>query len=207
MALGECIARNACEVFALTAPAYLWLAATVLSAAWPPWSISASSPLSPMGGQIASFTLAHYISFFTKPIYWYNAWRSIELGIYVTAICASRRLSGRARLAKSRQGPLARSDLPADHPALLVQRAGAGPSPGPWCCASPSTSCSPIRRSSIGLVHAYLPYAILTCYISLQAIDEFADRGRRAASVPRRPRPSAASFCRSACRAFSPPSS
>ena len=29
----------------------------------------------------------------------------------------------------------------------------------------------------IGLVHSYLPYMILTCYISLQAIDDSADRG------------------------------
>ena len=39
-----------------------------------------------MGGRTASFTLDHYISFFTKPIYWFNAWRSIELGIYVTVV-------------------------------------------------------------------------------------------------------------------------
>ena len=41
----------------------------------------------PIGGKEATFTLRHYVGFFTKSIYWYNAWRSIELGLYVTATC------------------------------------------------------------------------------------------------------------------------
>ena len=77
--------RQRVEVFALTAPAYLWLAATVFLPLAAMVYLSFLTTV-PVGGRIASFTLAHYISFFTKPVYWFNAWRSIELGIYVTAI-------------------------------------------------------------------------------------------------------------------------
>jgi spermidine/putrescine transport system permease protein len=142
--------RQRVEVFALTAPAYLWLAATVFLPLVAMVYFSFLTAV-PVGGRTASFTLAHYISFFTKPIYWFNAWRSIELGIYVTlisllvgypaALALSRHVRGRWREAifLLRQ-PL---NLLFTYPAIVI-----------------------------GLVHAYLPYAILTSYISLQAIDE-----------------------------------
>ena len=40
----------------------------------------------------------------------------------------------------------------------------------------------------VGLVHAYLPYAILTCYISLQAIDDaLIEAARSLGATPARP--------------------
>ena len=75
------------EIIALAAPAYLWLTATIFLPllAMALFQLShhrrrwvAASPASPLRTMSA---------FFTKPIYWFNAWRSIELGIYVTAIC------------------------------------------------------------------------------------------------------------------------
>ena len=73
------LSRQTRTVFALTAPAYLWLAVTVLLplATMLYFSFLTASPL---GGKEVSFTLKHYTDFFTKQIYWYNAWRSIELG-------------------------------------------------------------------------------------------------------------------------------
>ena len=74
------LSRQARTVFALTAPAYLWLAVTVLLplAAMFYFSFLTASPL---GGKEVHFTLKNYTDFFTKHIYWYNAWRSIELGL------------------------------------------------------------------------------------------------------------------------------
>ena len=67
--------RQRVEVFALTAPAYLWLAATVFLPLVAMVYFSCLRAV-PVGGRSASFTIAHYISFFTKPIYWFNDWRS-----------------------------------------------------------------------------------------------------------------------------------
>jgi spermidine/putrescine transport system permease protein len=77
--------RQRLEIIALTAPAYLWLTATVFLPLMAMVYFSFLTTV-PVGGRTASFTLQHYVSFFTKPVYWFNAWRSIELGIYVTAI-------------------------------------------------------------------------------------------------------------------------
>ncbi len=69
----------------LTAPAYLWLALTVFLplAAMLYFSFLTVAPI---GNRVPEFTLANYTDFFTKEIYWYNAWRSFELGLYVTGM-------------------------------------------------------------------------------------------------------------------------
>jgi ABC-type spermidine/putrescine transport system, permease component I len=55
----------------------------------------------------------------------------------------------------------------------------------------------------IGLVHSFLPYMILTCYISLQAIDDSLLEAARSLGAAG-PRSSGASCCPSACPASSP---
>ena len=125
----------------------------------------------PVGGRIASFTLAHYVSFFTKPIYWFNAWRSIELGIYVTAISllvgypAALALSRYVR-GRWREAIFLLIILPFWSNALVRTFS--------WTMVlrEPLNLLFTYPAIVIGLVHAYLPYAILTIYISLQAIDE-----------------------------------
>src|SRR3954463_15002018 len=74
--------RRTITIVGLTAPAYLWLALTVL---FPLCAMLYFSFLtfSPMGGRETEFTLRHYQSFFEKRIYWYNAWRSIEPALSV----------------------------------------------------------------------------------------------------------------------------
>src|SRR5262245_25555943 len=79
-------ARRAGAIAALTGPAYLWLAATVFL------PLSAMLYFSfltvpPIGGREAQYTLQHYLAFFQKEVYWFNAWRSFELGVTVTALC------------------------------------------------------------------------------------------------------------------------
>jgi len=70
--------RQAWSIFGLTAPTYIWLTVTVLLPLTAMLYFSFLT-VSPMGGRETSFTLKHYVNFFEKRIYWYNAWRSVEL--------------------------------------------------------------------------------------------------------------------------------
>lgn len=163
-------ARQTRAIIALTGPAYAWLALTVflpLSA----MLYFSFLTVAPLGGRQASFTLEHYIAFFTKEVYWQNAWRSFELGIYVTALCLAFGYPAALILAKHIKGRWREALF------LLIILPF-------WSNALVRTfSWTMVLRGEInllftywaiviGLVHAYLPYAILTCYVSLQSIDD-----------------------------------
>jgi spermidine/putrescine transport system permease protein len=163
-------ARHYRGMFALTAPAYLWLALTVFLplSAMIYFSFLTQAPI---GGREAEWTLAHYIAFFTKEVYWRNAWRSFELGLYVTALCLLFAYPAALILAKHVKGrwrealfllvilPFWSNALVRTFSWTMVLRGDVGLLFTYWAIV-------------IGLVHAYLPYAILTCYISLQSIDD-----------------------------------
>jgi spermidine/putrescine transport system permease protein len=162
--------RQIRTIFALTAPAYLWLALTVLLPLGAMLYFSFLT-VSPMGGRATQFTLAHYASFFEKRIYWYNAWRSIELAIYVTALCLLIGYPAALGLAKYVKGRWREAIflliiLPFWSNALVRTFS--------WTMVlrEPLNLLFSYPAIVVGLVHAYLPYAILTCYISLQAIDD-----------------------------------
>jgi spermidine/putrescine transport system permease protein len=177
------LSRQARTVFALTGPAYFWLAITVLLplAAMFYFSFLTASPL---GGKEVHFTLKHYTDFFTKPIYWYNAWRSIELGLYVTALClviGYPAALGLARYVKGRwrEAIFLLIILPFWSNALVRTFS--------WTMVlrEPLNILFSYPAIVVGLVHAYLPYAILTCYISLQAIDDsLIEAGRSLGATP-----------------------
>lgn len=157
-------------IFALTAPAYLWLALTVFLplSAMIYFSFLTQAPI---GGRATEWTLAHYVAFFTKEVYWRNAWRSFELGLYVTALCLFFAYPAALILAKHVRGrwrealfllvilPFWSNALVRTFSWTMVLRGEVGLLFTYWAIV-------------IGLVHAYLPYAILTCYISLQSIDD-----------------------------------
>jgi spermidine/putrescine transport system permease protein len=177
------LSRSTRTVIALTAPAYLWLAVTVLLplAAMFYFSFLTASPL---GGKEVHFTLQHYADFFTKEIYWYNAWRSIELGLYVTAICLIVGYPAALGLAKHVKGRWREAIflliiLPFWSNALVRTFS--------WTMVlrEPLNILFSYPAIVVGLVHAYLPYAILTCYISLQAIDDsLIEAGRSLGATP-----------------------
>jgi spermidine/putrescine transport system permease protein len=177
------VSRQTRAVFALTAPAYLWLAVTVLLplAAMFYFSFLTATPL---GGKEVHFTLKHYVDFFTKSIYWYNAWRSIELGLYVTALClviGYPAALGLARYVKGRwrEAIFLLIILPFWSNALVRTFS--------WTMVlrEPFNILFSYPAIVVGLVHAYLPYAILTCYISLQAIDDaLIEAGRSLGATP-----------------------
>jgi spermidine/putrescine transport system permease protein len=175
--------RHTRNVLALTAPAYLWLSATVLLplAAMFYFSFLTASPL---GGKAVRFTLQHYADFFTKEIYWYNAWRSVELGLYVTTICLIVGYPAALGLAKYVKGRWREAIflliiLPFWSNALVRTFS--------WTMVlrEPFNILFSYPAIVVGLVHAYLPYAILTCYISLQAIDDsLIEAGRSLGATP-----------------------
>ncbi|MFO1170824.1 MAG: ABC transporter permease [Hyphomicrobiaceae bacterium] len=154
----------------LTAPAYLWLALTVFLplAAMLYFSFLTVAPI---GNRVPELTLEHYTAFFTKEIYWYNAWRSFELGLYVTGICLLIGYPAAFFLAKRIRGRWREAlflliILPFWSNALVRTFS--------WTMVlrGPLDLLFTYPAIVIGLVHAYLPYAILTIYVALQGIDD-----------------------------------
>lgn len=158
------------RVTALVAPAYLWLALTVFLPLAVMLFFSFLTAV-PVGGREAQLTFQHYVSFFTKKIYWYNALRSLELAAYVTAGCVllgypvavvlTRMIAGRAR-----EAIFLLIILPFWTNALVRTFSWTMVLRGPFDIIFTYPAIV------IGLIHAYLPYAVLTIYVSLQAIDE-----------------------------------
>ena len=173
-------------VFGLAGPAYLWLAVTVflpLSAMFY-FSFLAKTPL--MGGD-AQLTLKQYSLYFEKDFYRYLTGRSLMLGLYVTAACAAigypaalflaRFIEGRAR-----EAILLLIVLPFWSNALvrvfswtMVLR-GNGLLDQAISLLIPGFTSEGLLYTYpaivIGLAHSFVPYMILTCYLSLQAIDK-----------------------------------
>jgi spermidine/putrescine transport system permease protein len=162
--------RQTRTLASLLAPAYLWLALTIflpLSA----MLYFSFLTVAPIGGRVPEVTLANYTAFFTKEVYWYNAWRSFELATWVTLLCLlvawpaayalSRHVAGR-----SREALFLLLVLPFWSNALVRTFSWTMVLRGPWDILFSYPAIV------IGLVHAYLPYAILTIYISLQAIED-----------------------------------
>lgn len=178
--------RRNVAIAGLTAPAYVWLAATVflpLSA----MLYFSFLTVAPIGGREAEFTLRHYAAFFQKEVYWYNAWRSFELGVYVTSLCLLIGYPAALALAKHVRGrwreavfllvilPFWSNALVRTFSWTMVLRADG--LVGRWIDAVfPGLWTEDILFTYpailIGLLHAYLPYAILTIYISLEGIDD-----------------------------------
>ena len=162
-------ARSARIIAGLTAPAYIWLALSVLLPLSAMLYFSFLT-VAPIGGREASFTLAHYQAFFTKEIYWYNAWRSFELAFWVTIICigaaypAAYALSRQVR-GRWREAIFLLVVLPFWSNALVRTFSWTMVLRGEWGLLFSYPAIV------IGLVHAYLPYAILTIYVALETIE------------------------------------
>ena len=180
------VRRRRLAVFGLTAPAYLWLALTILL---PLSAMLFFSFLTqaPFGGREAELTLGQYGAFLDKAFYRTLAWRSLELGFYVTLGCVAIGYPAALALAKYVKGRWREAlflliVLPFWSNALvrtfswtmvlrgdgLVDRMVQAVFPGAPSFALLFTYPAIV----VGLVHSFVPYMILTCYISLQAIDD-----------------------------------
>ena len=168
----------------LLAPAYLWLALTVFLPLLVMFYFSLLSAM-PMGRAEPTLTIKQYATFFEKDFYGFLAWRSIKLGLYVTFFCVligypAALLLARFVKGRWREAILLLVVLPFWSNALIrifawtmvlrsngmVDQAVQAVIPG----ASVGILYS-YPAIVVGLVHSFLPYMILTCYISLQAID------------------------------------
>ena len=163
--------RDRGAILALTGPAYLWLTVTIFLplSAMLYCSFLTKSPLVPAP---ASFTLDHYIKALDKDsVYLQLMLWSLELGAVVTLCCLIVGYPAALALAKVIKGrwreamflmvvlPFWSNALVRTFSWTMVLRGEVGLLFTYWAIV-------------IGLVHAYLPYAILTCYISLQSIDD-----------------------------------
>ncbi|MCG8547677.1 MAG: ABC transporter permease [Alphaproteobacteria bacterium] len=171
--------------YGLTAPSYLWLAVTVVLPLAVMFYFSFLSKM-PYGTAEPSLTLKHYGAFLERDFYRFLTWRSIKLGLHVTLFCVLIGYPAAFILARSvkgrwREAILLLVVLPFWSNALirifawtmvlrtdgLVDQAIQFILPG-----APSIGILySYPAIVIGLVHSFVPYMILTCYISLQAID------------------------------------
>jgi spermidine/putrescine transport system permease protein len=178
--------RGGRAAFGLAAPAYTWLLVTVFLplSAMLYFSFLAQDPLT---GNEVHLTLQNYRSFFEKDFYRYLTMRSLLLALHVsigcliigypTALILARHIKGRWR-----ETLLLMIVLPFWSNALvrvfswtMVLRNG-GFLDDAIRFAFPAMGSLGLLYSYpaivIGLVHSFLPYMILTSYLSLQAIDE-----------------------------------
>jgi spermidine/putrescine transport system permease protein len=170
----------------LLAPAYLWLTVAVFL----PLSAMAFFSLLtdvPFGGRDWAFTFANYADALANPTYATLLWKSLRLAFWVTVWCVilgfpcayilARMVKGR-----SREVLFLLVILPFWSNALVRVFSWAIVLRGNGVLDRAVNAISPWEvklnlmfsetAMVIGLVHSYLPYVILTTYLSLQAIDD-----------------------------------
>ena len=167
-------------------PAYSILAISVflplLAMAF--FSILKRSPFDP--GPL-TFTIDNYLVFARRPYLIDVAWTSIQLGLWTTGLCVVIGLPAALALAKLAKGrsqkvlffliilPFWTNGLVRIFSWTMVLRDG-GVLDYAYHQVFPSAAPLDLLYSFpaivIGLVHAYLPYMILTCYLSISVIDD-----------------------------------
>jgi spermidine/putrescine transport system permease protein len=170
----------------LLAPAYLWLTAAIFLPLSAMAFFSFMTDL-PLTGKDWSFTLANYAAFFSEGLYATLLLSSLRLGLEVTLWCALIGFPAAYVLAKVIKGrsreaifllvilPFWSNGLVRIFSWAMVLREGG-------ILDTALNAVLPFRISIdlmysypaviIGLVHSYVPYMVLTCYLTLQAIDD-----------------------------------
>lgn len=170
----------------LLAPAYVWLTVAIFLPLSAMAFFSFMTEL-PMSGRPWSFTLQNYTAFFATGLYGTLLWSSLRLGLDVTLWCALIGFPAAYVLAKVIKGrsreaifllvilPFWSNGLVRVFSWTMVLREGG-------ILDTALNAVLPFRISIdlmysypaviIGLVHSYVPYMVLTCYLTLQAIDD-----------------------------------
>jgi len=191
--------RQRLAILGLAAPAYAWLALTIFLPLSAMFYFSFLTVV-PWGAREASVTLSQYAAFFEKSVYRVNAWRSLQLGLHVTLGCLVVGYPAALILAKYIRGrwrealfllivlPFWSNGLVRTFSWTMVLRRDSLVDRGLhalWAGAPSIDLLFTYPAIIIGLVHAYVPYMILTCYISLQAIDDsLVEAGRSLGASP-----------------------
>lgn len=170
----------------LLLPAYLWLTVAVFLPLSAMVFFSFVTDL-PMAGRDWAATLEHYAAFFQTDLYGRLLLRSLRLGLEVTLYCTIIGFPCAYVLAKvlkgrSREAVFLLVILPFWSNGLVrvfswaVFLRGGGVVDLALNAVLPFEVSIDLMYSYpavvIGLVHSYLPYMVLTCYLTLQAIDD-----------------------------------
>jgi spermidine/putrescine transport system permease protein len=178
--------RQIGAIVGLTGPAYFWLALTIFLplSAMLYCSVLDTSPLVP---QPSHFTLKNYAAFFQKSFYLPLTWWSLQLGFWTTLFCFLIGYPAGYALAKQIKGrwrealfllivlPFWSNALVRTFSWTMVLRPGGLLDIAVHWVIPEAPQLHILFTYPavvIGLVHSYLPYMILTCYISLQSIDD-----------------------------------
>ena len=184
----------------LLAPAYLWLTVAVFLPLAAMAFFSLASEL-PGTGRPWSLTAANYARALGDPLYRGLLLKSLRLGLDVTMICAVLGFPAAYALAKvvrgrSREAVLLLVILPFWSNGLvrvfswtMVLREGGLVDAAlgavlPWEVRVDLIYTYPAVL--IGLVHSYVPYMVLTCYLALEAIDDALIEAARSLGASRR---------------------
>ncbi len=187
MAGGGARTRSSARAIAvLTGPAYLWLTITVLLPLLAMFYFSFLTE-APIAGRVGELTLEQYRTFFERDFYTTLVLRSLKLGATVAFLCFLIGFPCAFVLAKTVKGrwrealfllviiPFWSNALVRVFSWTMVLR-GNGLLDKAIQFVFPDAGSLGLLFTYpavvIGLVHSYLPYMILTCYISLQAIDD-----------------------------------
>lgn len=186
MASGQAGRSGIAPALPLLAPAYLWLTVAIFLPLSAMAFFSFMSDL-PVAGRDWSFTLRNYAAFFSTSLYLTLLWASLRLGLEVTLWCGvigfpaayvlAKVLKGRAREAIFLLVilPFWSNGLVRIFSWTMVLREG-GILDTALNAVLPFGISVDLMYSYpaviIGLVHSYVPYMVLTCYLTLQAIDD-----------------------------------
>ncbi len=178
--------RPGCTTAALLAPAYGWLTFAVLLPLGVMLFFSVLRA-APFGNRPLEYTFDNYLAFIRRPYLFDVAWRSIQMGLWTTGLCALIGLPAAVALARATRGrakqvifllvvlPFWTNGLVRIFSWTMVLREG-GVLDYAFHLVAPSAPSLSVLYSFpaiiIGLVHAYLPYMILTCYLSASAIED-----------------------------------
>ncbi|MBC8130011.1 MAG: ABC transporter permease [Rhizobiaceae bacterium] len=141
----------------------------------------------PMGTKEVGFTLKNYRVFADQPYLLGVAWRSLSIGLWTTALCAVLGFLAALALAKATAGraretllvlvllPFWTNGLVRVFSWTMVIREGGfidQLARNVWPGAPSLGFLYSHPAIVLGLVHGYLPYMVLTCYIALVTIDD-----------------------------------
>ncbi len=178
--------RDGVRAALLLSPAYLWSTAAIFLPLSAMLYFSLLSDV-PFGGAEWEYTLENYQAFFQTGTYATLLWKSLKLGLTVTAVCVLIGFPCAYVLAKVIKGrsrealflliilPFWSNSLVRIFSWAIVLRGN-----GVLNLALNAVLPFDVRLGLmftpsavvIGLVHSYLPYVILTTYLALQAIDD-----------------------------------
>jgi spermidine/putrescine transport system permease protein len=178
--------RRRLGLIGLLFPTYAWLMFAVVAPLVMMLVFSLLSDV-PIGGRVAHWTLENYAKFISKAFYFQLALKSVRMGLLTTVFCVVVGYPMAYAMAKVVRGrwksalfllvimPFWSSSLIRAYSWIMVLRQEGVVNSMLEALHLPSGSVSILFTFTaviIGLVHAYLPYLVLTIYVALDRIDD-----------------------------------